>query len=128
VSTWLSPAWFEETRTLWPDLPLPAGVSARIQCEISGGPEGSFSCYWVLEDGHLTDLAPGAVATPNVTLTLVWDDALAMHRGNLDPNVAFMQGRMKVAGSMAVMIGLLPLARTDAYRDVRRRVAALTDS
>ena len=47
-----------------------------------------------------------------MTLTMAWDDAVAMQRGGLDPSVAFMQGRMKVAGSMGVMLALLPVTAT----------------
>ena len=39
-----------------------------------------------------------------------------MCRGDLDPNVAFMQGRLKVAGSMGVMISLLTATNTPEYR------------
>ena len=68
----------------------------------------------------------GAVDGPDVTLTTVWQDAVAMERGELDPNVAFMQGRLKVAGSMGVMIELLIATRTPEYQDLRRRVASVT--
>jgi putative sterol carrier protein len=85
------------------------------------------SYYWVLRDGRLTDSAGGTVADPDVTLTMAWDVATAMQRGELDPNVAFMQGRMKVGGSMSVMMSLLPVTNTSAYQDLRRRIAAVTD-
>ncbi len=55
-----------------------------------------------------------------------WDDAVAMQRGDLDPNVAFMQGRMKVAGSMGVMMALLPKVNTPEFQDLRRRIASAT--
>ncbi len=127
VSKWLSDEWFDETRALWSGLPLPPGLSARMQYEISGGPEGSFSYYWVIEDGRLVDNGPGPIQEPDVTVTFTWDDARAVHTGDLDPNVAFMQGRMKVAGSMGVMMTLLPATNTDEYRDLRRRMAAVTE-
>jgi putative sterol carrier protein len=109
------------------DRPGPVGLSARIQLEITGGPEGDVSCYRVLEDGRLASSARGAVGAPDVTLTMVWDDAVAIQRGELDPNVAFMQGRMKVAGSMGVMMALLPLTNTPECRDLRRRIASVTE-
>jgi hypothetical protein len=34
---------------------------------------------------------------------------------------------MKVAGSMEVVLALLPVTATDAFGDLRRRVAELTD-
>ena len=56
-----------------------------------------------------------------------WSDAVAMQKGELDPNVAFMQGRMKVAGSMGVMMSLLPVTNTPEYQELRRRIAEVTE-
>jgi hypothetical protein len=58
-----------------------------------------------------------------VSLTVPWDDAVAIQRGDLDPNVAFMQGRLKVSGSMGVMTELLSRARTPECRERRQRMA-----
>ena len=63
-----------------------------------------------------------------MTLTLVDADARAIASGDLDPSVAFMQGRMKVAGAMGLVLDLLALAGTDEFRTRRARVAELTDS
>ncbi len=61
-----------------------------------------------------------------VTLTLRWADAVDIQRDVLDPNVAFMQGRLKVSGSMAVMGELLARAQNPEWRDRRRRLAAVS--
>jgi putative sterol carrier protein len=127
VTKWLSTEWFDQTRTMAADQPERPGLSARIQYEITGGPEGDVSYFWILEDGRLQSSAAGTVDAPDVTLTIVWDDAAAMQRGEMDPNVAFMQGRMKVAGSMGVMMALLPVTNTPEYQDLRRRIAAVTE-
>jgi putative sterol carrier protein len=50
-----------------------------------------------------------------------------MQQGDLDPNVAFMQGRMKVSGSMGVMMALLPTTTTPEYQDLLRRIAEITE-
>jgi len=121
VTKWLSTEWFDQTRTMAADQPERPGLSARIQYEITGGPEGDVSYFWILEDGRLQSSAAGTVDAPDVTLTIVWDDAAAMQRGEMDPNVAFMQGRMKVAGSMGVMMALLPVTNTPEYQDVYKR-------
>jgi putative sterol carrier protein len=126
VSKWLSPEWFDETRAMRADLAGPAGLSARIQFEITGGPDRDARYHWVLEDGRMVSGAEGAVDDPDVTLTMVWDDALAMQRGDLDPNVAFMRGRLKVVGSMSVMVALLPLVNRPEYQDLRRRIVSVT--
>jgi putative sterol carrier protein len=127
VSNWLSAEWFDETRALAADQPERPGLSARIQYEITGGPDGDVSYYWILEDGRLRDSALGAVDDPDVTVTSAREDAVAVQRGDLDPNVAFMQGRMKVSGSMGVMMTLLTATNTPESQDLRRRIAAVTE-
>lgn len=127
MTKWLSAEWFDQTRAMAADQPEHPGLSARIQYEITGGPEGDVSYFWILEDGRLVASATGTVDDPEVTLTLVWDDATAMQRGELDPNVAFMQGRMKVAGSMGIIMRLLPITNTPEYQDLRRRIADVTE-
>ena len=64
---------------------------------------------------------------PILTLTLSDTDARAVVAGDLDPSVAFMQGRMKVAGAMAPLLDLLALAGTDEGRARIGRVAELTE-
>lgn len=127
MTKWLSTEWFDQTRSMAADQPECPGLTADIQYEITGGPEGDVSYYWALDDGHLVRSARGKIDHPDVTVTFGWDDAAAVHRGDLDPNVAFMQGRMKVAGSMAVMMALLPVTNTPEYQDLRRRIASVTD-
>ncbi len=127
MSTWLSAEWFDQVLALAAALPERPGLSARIQEQITGGPAGDQSCYWGLVDGRPTTAAPGTVSDADVTLTLSWSDAAAVHTGALDPSVAFMQGRMKVAGSMAVTLALLPVARQPDRLEFRRQIAAITE-
>ena len=127
MTKWLSTEWFDEVLALAPGLPEQPGLSARIQQQITGGPEGDVSCYWVLEDGRPIEAAAGTVEPADLTLTMAWADAAAVQAGSLDPNVAFMQGRMKVAGSMEVTLALLPAARSPEGRDLCRRIGELTD-
>jgi hypothetical protein len=127
VTKWLTAEWFDETRAMAAEQPVHPGLSARIQCHISGGPDGEVIGHRVYDDGRLASRGPGPVEGPDVTLTVAWNDAMAMQRGELDPNVAFMRGTMKVVGSMGVMLSLLLAVRTPEYRDLRRRIADLTE-
>lgn len=127
MTKWLSTEWFDQTRAMAADQPERPGLSARIQYEIAGGPDGDVSYFWILEDGRLRSSAPGTIDGPDVTLTMPWNEAVAMHKGELDPNVAFMRGTMKVAGSMGVMMALLPVTNTPDYLDLRRRIAEITE-
>ena len=127
MTTWLTDEWFDQTRALAADQPERPGLSARMQFIVTGGPEGDVRYYWVLEDGHLRQSALGDVDNPDVTVTTARPDAMAMAQGDLDPNVAFMQGRMKVAGSMGIMMRLLPVTNTPEYQELRRQIADVTE-
>lgn len=127
VTKWLSADWFDLVRSMAGDLSERPGLDAAIQCEITGGPDGDVSCSWVLAEGRPVGGSPGSVDHPDVTLTLGWADALAVHRGDLDPNVAFMQGRLKVVGSMGVLLAILAAAAAPESTDLRRRIAAVTE-
>ena len=127
MTKWLSEEWFDQTRTMAADQPERPGLSARMQFEVVGGPEGDIRYFWVLEDGQLRHSGPGSVDDPDVTLTTEWADAVAMQQGTLDPNVAFMQGRMKVAGSMSTMMALLPVTNAPEYQALRKRIAEITE-
>ena len=127
MAKWLSQEWFDEARALASDQPDRPGASARMQYEVTGGPDGDVKYYWVLEDGHLRESALGVLADAEVTLTTVWSDAMAIQKGELDANAAFMQGKVKVAGNMGTMLKLLPITNTAEYRDRQRRIVAITE-
>jgi hypothetical protein len=127
MAKWLSPEWFDETRALAADQPDRPGASARMQYEVTGGPEGEVKYYWVLEDGHLRESALGVLADAEVTLTTAWSDAVAIQKAELDANAAFMQGKVKVAGNMGTVLALLPITNTPEYRDLQRRIVEITE-
>jgi predicted lipid carrier protein YhbT len=127
MSKWLSPEWFDETRAMAADQPDRPGASARMQYEVTGGPDGEVKYYWVLEDGHLRESALGVLADAEVTLTTLWSDAVAIQKGELDANAAFMQGRVKVAGNMGKVLALLPITNASEYRGLQRRIIEITE-
>jgi hypothetical protein len=126
VSAWLSSLWFEGARDLAGDQMIGFGVTGSVQCEITGGPDGDVTGHLVLEDGRLNGAGVGPIDQPDVVVTMVWADAASMQRGELDPNVAFMQGRLKVAGSMDVMLDLLKWVRTPDGEALIGRIAEAT--
>ena len=105
----------------------PGVLSGRLQFDVTGGPEGGVSSHVTLEDGRLVACGGGGVDGPDLTLTLDWADAVALQRGDLEPSVAFMQGRMKVSGSMDMLLVLLAEAATPEGRDLIRRIAEITE-
>ncbi len=127
MTTWLSAEWFDEVRQLGAACPEREDLSGTIQCELTGGPARAVRFYAVLENGRLQSGAEGRAAASDVGLTASWDDGVALTTGTLDPNVAFMQGRLKVTGSMALVLELLSAASSPGYLDLCERLAALTE-
>ena len=127
MTRWLTEEWFEQARALAASANGLAGPSARIQHEVTGGSDGEVRYFWVLEDGVPVGGAVGSVEDPDVTITMGWADAVAVQRGTLDPNVAFMQGRLKVAGSMGVMMNLLAGANAPDLRVMRQSIVDGTE-
>jgi alkyl sulfatase BDS1-like metallo-beta-lactamase superfamily hydrolase len=127
MSQYLSQEWLDETRKLAENQPVRPGATARIQYLNTGGPDGDIRYYWVLEDGKILDSQLGDVDDPDFTLTMTYDDAMKVQKGELDANAAFMQGRMKVSGNMAKLMSLLPLTNSPEYRALQEEIRGITD-
>jgi alkyl sulfatase BDS1-like metallo-beta-lactamase superfamily hydrolase len=127
MSQYLSQEWLDESRKLAETQPVRPGATARIQYVTTGGPEGDIKYYWVLEDGKILDSQLGEIDDSDFTLTMTYDDAVKVQKGELDPNAAFMQGRMKVTGNMAKLMSLLPLTNSPEYRALQEQIREITE-
>lgn len=127
MARWLSDEWFERARSVGAGLPPRPGASARIQYEVSGGPDGDAQYFVVVEDGRVVEAAAGRLAEADATFAVPYAEARRIEAGELDPNAVFMQGRLKVTGDMARVLAYLPVAGSDAYRRGLAEVAADTE-
>lgn len=124
---YLSKEWLEEQRQLAADQPERPGASARMQYIVTGAPDGDIEYYWVLEDGKLLESDLGKLEDAEVTLTQTWDDSVAIQKGDLDANTAFMQGKVKVTGNMAKVMSMLPLTSSPEYTDLQEKIRVVTE-
>lgn len=127
MAKYLSQEWLDESRKLAEDQPVRPGATAKMQYAVTGCPEGEVKYYWVLEDGKLLESQLGEAADADFTLTMTYDDAKQVQQGELDPNAAFMQGRMKVAGNVAKLMALLPLTNSPEYKQLQEQVREMSD-
>ena len=127
TARWLSEEWFALAGGQATGLSGPPTLEGTVVVEVTGGEAGDVVGHASFAGGKLVGSGSGAVEGPDLTLTLTDADARAVVAGELDPSVAFMQGRMKVAGAMAPLLDLLALAGTDDARDRLGRVADQTD-
>jgi putative sterol carrier protein len=61
-----------------------------------------------------------------VTLTTTYPDSVAIQKGELDANAAFMQGKTKVTGNMGKLMQLMPLTMSPEYRALQEKIRAIT--
>jgi putative sterol carrier protein len=94
---------------------------------VTGGPEGDVKYYSVLESGRYTEQTVGEDPNADFTLSYSWDDGVRVQKGELDPNAAFMQGRMKVTGNMGKLMALMPLTQSPEYKAMQEQIRAFTD-
>lgn len=122
----LSVEWGEELvrRAASIDVPLQDAV---VELQLTGAPRGRGRVTLVIEAGRPTALRPERAQDPDVRCKLAFDDLVAIVRGELDPNVAFMTGELKSEGSTGPLLALLAAHRLPAMAELREALGAVTD-
>lgn len=80
-----------------------AGMTATYQFDITG--EGGGKWFAKIENGALTS-GEGETENPNCTVTVSASDWLDILSGKLDGQMAFMAGKLKIAGDMSLAMKL----------------------
>ncbi len=77
-----------------------ANVDLSVQFDVSGAPEGEVTYYLMVADGGAqTELGP--LADADVTVSSDYETSQAISKGELNVQMAFMTGKIKVGGNMA---------------------------
>jgi putative sterol carrier protein len=84
------------------------GMNSTIQFNLTGDGGGTYNI--VVKDGALT-ANEGAAASPNMTMTVAAQDYLDIQSGKLNGQMAFMSGKMKIAGDMGLAMKLQTLMK-----------------
>jgi putative sterol carrier protein len=135
VPKYLTQEWLDEYRRLAGDQPERPGATARIQYVIEGTHEIHY--YVEFEDGRVVSSRLGDHPSPDVTLSMSYEDSTGIEKGELDPNQAFNQGRIGFDGEMRKLMALLPIlwpsparrlsSAAGRYRAVREQLRAITE-
>jgi len=80
-----------------------ANIDMGIQFNVSEGPAGDADFYLTVADGAAS-MVPGELETADVSIASTYETAQAMFSGELNTQMAFMSGKIKVAGNMAVLM------------------------
>jgi len=120
VAKFLSDEWLDAVRA---NAGGRAGdLSVRLHVAV-----GDAQFHAVVVDGALVTLASGPLSDAEVSLTMPLDDAMAAVRGERDPSVLFMQGRMKTAGDPGKLLELLSWTARPGYATMRDAIADATE-
>src|ERR1051326_6817061 len=93
------------------ELPEEAGnLQVTIQFDLSG--EGGGQWYVTVANRRGT-VAQGGTPNPNVTFSSSVNDYLAIINGDLNPVSAFMQGKVRVQGDMALVMKMQSLFKRE---------------
>lgn len=104
VFAFLSPAWLEQLTAAAGGGAKGSG-SAVVQLVVTGGPDGDVA--FVLEVGTgSVGARSGRDPESAVTLTLAWETAWRINRGELSAPESFRAGLVKVRGDAAPLVDL----------------------
>ena len=79
-----------------------AGINATFQFIIEGDDGGN----WAVKLGDGLEVVPELDPNANCTITMKLDDWKAMNAGTLNPQMAFMSGKLKFKGDMSLAMRL----------------------
>jgi putative sterol carrier protein len=80
-----------------------ANIDMGIQFHVTEAPDGEIDFYLTVGDGKAA-MAGGELDGADVTITSSHETALALFNGDLNTQMAFMTGKIKVAGNLAVLM------------------------
>jgi putative sterol carrier protein len=82
------------------------GMNSVIQFNLTGDGGGQY--HVAIKDGACT-VGEGAHASPNMTMTMAAQDYVDMISGKLNGQMAFMSGKLKIAGDMSLAMKMQTL-------------------
>jgi putative sterol carrier protein len=87
------------------------GMNSVIQFNLSG--DGGGTWHVTIKDGACS-VTEGAHASPNMTMTMAASDYVDMINGKLNGQMAFMSGKLKIAGDMGLAMKMQSLFKRPA--------------
>jgi putative sterol carrier protein len=129
MAKYLTQEWLDEVVRLGKSFPDREGATARVQYRVTHMPDKVDDCwfFWVVENGKLLEATLGQDPEAEFTLVVSYADNRLVQEGSLDPNAAFMQGKMKVTGNMAKLMTLMPLTASPEYKAIQEQIREVTE-
>jgi putative sterol carrier protein len=78
-----------------------ASVDLTLQFEVPDAPEGTEKRYYFKIQGGSLEASAGDAEAPDATISNTYETAAAVSKGEMNTQMAFMSGKLKVSGNMA---------------------------
>lgn len=82
------------------------GLNATFQFDLSGDNGGK---WHAIINNETCQVKEGAAASPSITISMTAQDYVDMTTGKLNGQVAFMSGKLRIAGDMGLALRLQSL-------------------
>lgn len=93
--------WIAAAADVLAALPESEGASAVIDYVVAGSPSGKATIGVTIVDGRVTSITAGKSADPDLVVSMKYDIALAILRGEMSADAGYMNGALKVEGAHA---------------------------
>jgi hypothetical protein len=128
VVAFLSQEWLDAQASALGAVPAAPGATAVVQHVVTGAPGGNALYFTRYDDGRVVEAGLGKTDDePDLTVTATYEDAAKLAKADVDLSAAYMQGRVKVEGSMPALFALLPATHTPEHHSAVAAVAADTE-
>ena len=84
------------------------GMNSVIQFNLSGDGDNAGQYHTIIKDGTL-EVKEGVHPSPSMTMTMAGTDYVDMTTGKLNGQMAFMSGKLKIAGDMGLAMKMQSL-------------------
>jgi putative sterol carrier protein len=81
-----------------------ANIDLTLQFEVPDAPDGTEKRYFILVEDGAAEAGAGDTEEPDATITQDYETASAISKGDINTQMAFMTGKLKVTGNMAKLM------------------------
>jgi putative sterol carrier protein len=116
VAAFLTDEWFSLVRETAASWPPRTGVDGSLQFVVAGSPSGKLQFVVRVVEGRIAEIALGKSEAVDCTLQCSYAHACAIARGEVDRDVAYMRGDLKIDGDYVVyVLRLRPLLESEEF-------------